>query len=258
PITVIPQTTVEQLGTFACSTSPIVGQSSVRRLAMSRDSLLERLRSVCLVRTGLNPTFLFGRRPMDDMLQCQRYAVLMRRRSFFGVVGSSVFLGKFLCATVPSHALPAFRTPALRLSAISACGFSVPVHHSVERRSYSRDQLLSFRVVDSPVDRSLIPRLRDLGIGRLLPRKRSKRGGRRKQRKIPVISNVFAGTRNGDVNKRGVNDVTPSDDSEGEASDDSEGEGGGGGHVVGFERPSLLEDLQNILHEYPDDGQIFK
>ncbi|KAK7488211.1 hypothetical protein BaRGS_00020518 [Batillaria attramentaria] len=30
------------------------------------------------------------------------------------------------------------------------------------------------------------------------------------------------------------------------------------GHVFGFERPSLLQDLRNILHEYPDDGQIFK
>ena len=28
--------------------------------------------------------------------------------------------------------------------------------------------------------------------------------------------------------------------------------------VVGFDRPSLLQDIKNILHEYPDDGQIFK
>ncbi|KAL8584754.1 hypothetical protein ACOMHN_035673 [Nucella lapillus] len=36
------------------------------------------------------------------------------------------------------------------------------------------------------------------------------------------------------------------------------GGGGGGGRVVGFERPSLLQDLRNILQEYPDNGQIFK
>nr|KAG5700585.1 hypothetical protein BaRGS_015381 [Batillaria attramentaria] len=43
---------------------------------------------------------------------------------------------------------------------------------------------------------------------------------------------------------------------ESDASDGAEEDGEG--HVVGFERPSLLEDLRNILAEYPDDGQIFK
>ena len=44
-----------------------------------------------------------------------------------------------------------------------------------------------------------------------------------------------------------------------DASDDADK--AGGQHrkrVVGFERPSLLQDIRNILQEYPDDGQIFK
>ncbi|XP_070206314.1 sacsin-like [Littorina saxatilis] len=40
--------------------------------------------------------------------------------------------------------------------------------------------------------------------------------------------------------------------------DDDRDVGGHSKRVLGFERPSLLEDLKNIMHEYPDNEHIFK
>ena len=56
------------------------------------------------------------------------------------------------------------------------------------RRSYTGDFLRSVR--PAPIDPSLIPRLRELGIGYHLASRRSCRGGRRKNRRIPVISSL--------------------------------------------------------------------
>ena len=50
---------------------------------------------------------------------------------------------------------------------------------------YTRQQLLAIR--PAPLDRSLIPHLRSLGIGYHLASRRSTRGGKNKRRKIPVV-----------------------------------------------------------------------
>ena len=51
--------------------------------------------------------------------------------------------------------------------------------------SYTRDQLLCFQA--APLGPSLTSHLRELGIRYRFPRKRSSRGGRRKQRRITVV-----------------------------------------------------------------------
>ncbi|KAK7088674.1 hypothetical protein V1264_022568 [Littorina saxatilis] len=48
------------------------------------------------------------------------------------------------------------------------------------------------------------------------------------------------------------------DDPRCKMADDDRDVGGHSKRVLGFERPSLLEDLKNIMHEYPDNEHIFK
>ena len=76
------------------------------------------------------------------------------------------------------------------------CFSSLPAQHTLHsalsrpalclRRSYTGDFLRSVR--PAPIDPSLIPRLRELGIGYHLASRRSCRGGRRKNRRIHVVS----------------------------------------------------------------------
>jgi len=55
------------------------------------------------------------------------------------------------------------------------------------RYSYTRDQLIASKQSHSRLDHDLIGRLKELSIGYRLPRRRSCRGGIRKQRRIPVV-----------------------------------------------------------------------
>ena len=73
-------------------------------------------------------------------------------------------------------------------------------HRPKNRLCYDRSQLLSIQ--PSQLDLSLSSRLRELGIGFHLSNKRSCRGGKRKQRKISVVSGVrAASTTSNDVRR---------------------------------------------------------
>ena len=73
-------------------------------------------------------------------------------------------------------------------------------HRPTNRLCYDRSQLLSIQ--PSQLDLSLSSRLRELGIGFHLSSKRSCRGGKRKQRKISVVSGVrAASTTSNDVRR---------------------------------------------------------
>ena len=73
-------------------------------------------------------------------------------------------------------------------------------HCPTNRLCYDRSQLLSIQ--PSQLDLSLSSRLRELGIGFHLSNKRSCRGGKRKQRKISVVSGVrAASSRSNDVRR---------------------------------------------------------
>jgi hypothetical protein len=66
--------------------------------------------------------------------------------------------------------------PVISSGVISSTGTSIVLQYK-----YSRDELLCVRSAVSQLDTSLVSRFRTLGIGCNLPRKRTRRGGRRKQ-----------------------------------------------------------------------------
>ena len=87
-----------------------------------------------------------------------------------------------------------FPRPAFRFCHDQSQPPSIPAspldHRPKNRLCYDRSQLLSIQ--PSQLDLSLSSRLRELGIGFNLSSKRSCRGGKRKQRKISVVSGVRA------------------------------------------------------------------
>ena len=87
-----------------------------------------------------------------------------------------------------------FARPAFRFCHDQSQPPSIPSsqldHRPKNRLCYDRSQLLSIQ--PSQLDLSLSSRLRELGIGFHLSNKRSCRGGKRKQRKISVVSGVRA------------------------------------------------------------------
>ena len=87
-----------------------------------------------------------------------------------------------------------FPRPAFRFCHDQSQPQSIPAspldHRPTNRLCYDRCQFLSIQ--PSQLDLSLSSRLRELGIGFHLSSKRSCRGGKRKQRKISVVSGVRA------------------------------------------------------------------
>ena len=85
-----------------------------------------------------------------------------------------------------------FARPAFRFCHDQSQPPSIPAspldHRPTNRLCYDRSQLLSIQ--PSQLDLLLSSRLRELGIGFHLSSKRSCRGGKRKQRKISVVSGV--------------------------------------------------------------------
>ena len=95
-----------------------------------------------------------------------------------------------------------FPRPKFRLCHDQSQPPSIPAspldHRPTNRLCHNRSQFLSIQ--PSQLDLSLSSRLRELGIGFHLYSKRSCRGGRKKQRKISVVSGVrAASTTNNDV-----------------------------------------------------------
>ena len=111
---------------------------------------------------------------------------------FLHIVAALTLAGHF-CPPLPTydgvHLYPYVYLPAQPCSALTILAPNTSTwHRSINirpTRQYTADQLRA--VKPAPLDPSLIPRLRELGIGYHLSSRRSCRGGRRKYKKIPVI-----------------------------------------------------------------------
>ena len=92
----------------------------------------------------------------------------------------------FFCATRPFLCSPGAVYQHVQSDHIHTCSPSQEERSKFVHLQYSRDELLSVRPACLTPD--LAARLRSLDIGFCLPRRRTRRGGRRKVKKISVVS----------------------------------------------------------------------
>ena len=111
----------------------------------------------------------------------------------FAMTGLNIFLHLVAALTLVGHFSPPCFSRRVHMYPEQFVHKGAPTHLpapcTLQRIKYTSQQLHA--VKPSPLDPSLIPRLRELRIGYHLSSRRSCRGGRRRHRKIPVIINQF-------------------------------------------------------------------